>query len=322
MQGKDSPEPSAAPVYVGIDVCKARLDVYLHPLGTRLQVANDRAGLKRLKRVLGAHRVALVVLEATGKFHRPVHRSLAAAGLAVAVVNPLRARLFAEARGALAKTDAIDARLLALLGESLRPPATPVTAASIEALQELIQARAAAVAELTAVANRRQASHSAFLRRELARRLAALERHLQRLEAEIDRAIRDEPQLARRYRILLSIPGVGPVTALTLLAGLAELGTLDGKAAAMLAGLAPIACDSGEKAGLRRVRGGRAHVRCGLYWAAVSAARCNPDLKRFYDRLRQTGKSGKLALTAVMRKLVVLANTLLREDRLWQPLYA
>jgi len=320
MQGKITPERSAEePVYVGIDVCKAWLDVYLHPLGRRLRLANGRDGLTRLKRALAGRRVVLIVMEATGKYHRQAHRSLHAAGFAVAVMNPLRARLFAEATGALAKTDRLDAHLLAILAESMAPQATPPAPEYLEELQELVRARQAATAEATALANRRQASQTAFLRAELKRRINSLKTHIARLETEIKRRIASDPALMRRCAILLSIPGVGPVTAATLGVAMAELGALTGKAAALLAGLAPIACDSGERNGGRRIRGGRAHVRTALYMAAVSAARCNPDLAAFHKRLRAAGKKPKLALTAVMRKLVVLANTLVKEDRFWQP---
>jgi transposase len=320
MQGKVMLEPSAeAPVYVGIDVCKDWLDIHLHPVGRALRLANSRDGLKALTRALRPYPVALVVMEATGKYHRAAHRMLHAIGLAVTVINPLRARLFAEAAGALAKTDAIDARLLAILGEGLAPQVTPPSDEALEALRELVRARAAARAETTAVVNRRHASQTAFLRAELARGAKNLGRHVARLEAEIARRIKVDPGLARRHAILLSIPGVGPVTAATLLADLAELGSCSGKAASLLAGLAPIARDSGQKTGERRIRAGRAGPRKALYMAALTAARHDPDLSAFYKRLRDAGKKPKVALVAVMRKLVVLANTLITEDRLWQP---
>ena len=319
MQGKVLPERSAEePVYVGIDVCKAWLDVYLHPLATRLRVANSADGLKQLKRALTGRRVALVVMEATAKYHRRAHRVLAAAGYAVAVVNPLRARLFAASAGALAKTDRIDARLLALMGESLQPAPVSPPSPQLEELQELVRARQAASAEAAALADRCGAIAGAFLKAEYKRRIDAIKRHLARLDAEIERRIKEDPALQRRYRILLSIPGIGPLTAATLLVDLSELGACSAKAAGMLTGLAPIACDSGERTGQRHIRGGRANVRQILYMAAVTAIRCNPDLAAFYARLREAGKKPKLALTAVMRKLVVLANTLLHQDRTWQ----
>lgn len=319
MQGKVMLERSAEEtVYVGIDVCKDWLDVYLHPVGRKFRVANSRIGLRRLKRELAPHRIGLIVMEATAKYHRQAHRTLHAAGLAVAVVNPLRSRLFAEAIGALAKTDAVDARLLAILGESLAPEARPPAPEALEALQEVVRARIAATTEATALANRHHASQLPFLRAELGRRIKGLERHIARLDAEIAKRIAADPVLARRHAILLSIPGIGPATAATLLVDLAELGCCSSKAAALLAGLAPIACDSGERAGERHIKGGRATVRNALYMAALAAARHNPDLAAFYKRLRAAGKEPKVALTAVMRKLVALANTLIREDRIWQ----
>ena len=191
MQGKVSPERSALKIiYVGIDVCKAWLDVYLHPIGRSFRVANSREGLKRLKRVLAEHRVALIVMEATGKYHREAHRSLHASGFVVAVVNPLRARLFAEATGTLAKTDRIDARILAILAESLAPKAKPPTPESLEELQELVRARQAAVADLTALTNQQGESKAAILKRELARRIKLTEASIALLETEIERRIK------------------------------------------------------------------------------------------------------------------------------------
>jgi transposase len=322
MQGKVSLERSAATIYVGVDVCKAWLDVYLHPVGQQVRVANAREGLKRLKRMLAEHQVALIVMEATGKYHREAHRSLHASGFVVAVVNPLRSRLFAQATGMLAKTDRLDARVLAILAESIAPKARPPAPESLEELQELVRARQAAVADVTALTNQRGESRSSVLKHELARRIRATEASIARLQTQIEQRIEADPALARRYRILLSIKGIGPVAAASLLVGLAELGSCSGKQAALLAGLAPVACDSGEKRGERHIRGGRGDVRAGIYMAAVAAARSNPDLRAFYQRLRGKGKLFKVAITAVMRKLVVLANTLIREDRLWQPTHA
>ena len=320
MQGQIQPEArSASPVYVGIDVCKDRLDVHLHPIGRRLRVANDRDGIKRLKRELARHPVARVVMEATAKYHRCAHRSLSQSGFAVSVVNPLRARLFAQALGRHAKTDPIDAKMLAILADMMAPQATPPASETLEALQELVHARHAATAERTALVNRRAASQTAFIRRELARRLKSLDGHIERLATQIARHIAGNADLARRYAILISIPGVGPAVAAALIADLPELGRLGRQAIACLAGLAPFADDSGDANGPRHIRGGRAQPRRALYWAALSAARHNPDLAIFYKRLRDNGKKPKVALTAVMRKIVVLSNSLLREDRLWQP---
>ncbi len=316
MQGKVHADAMAT-VYVGIDVCKARLDIHLHPTGERFAVANDAGGWRRLRRRLGGLSVELVVMEATSKYHRAAHRHLAGAGIPVAVVNPLRARLFAEACGALAKTDAIDARMLALMGAQIGPAATPPSTQTAEALDELARARSRAVDERVAIGNRHLATATSFLRAELARRIRTLNTHISRLEAEIARLIAADPALCARHAILSSIPGIGPVNATALTAGLDELGRLDAKQIAALLGLAPLACDSGPRQGHRRIRGGRAHLRRPLYMAAISAIRFNPDLRRFHQRLKDQGKPSKVAITAVMRKLIVLANSLVAQNRTW-----
>lgn len=256
-------------------------------------------------------------MEATGKYHRLAQRSLAHSGFAVAVVNPRRARLFAQALGTLAKTDRVDAEMLAILGAALEPRATPPAAEAVEALQELEHARSAATAERTALLNRWAASHTTFLRAEMKRCIANIERHIARLADAIAARIAADPALARRAEILASIPGCGRTVAAALLADLPELGALDRRAVASLVGLAPFADDSGDRNGQRHIKGGRAHPRRALYWAALSAARYNPDLAVFHQRLRDNGKKPKVALAAVMRKLVVLANLLIKEDRLW-----
>jgi len=318
MQGKVLPEArSANPVYVGIDVCKDHLDVYLHPLAQSRRVANSKDGLRLLKRLLTEHGANLIVMEATGKHHRLAHRSLSQNGFAVAVINPLRSHLFAKASGIHAKTDRVDAKMLALFGEALGPTARPPAPEAIEALQELVQAYNAATADHIALANRLTTVQLTLLRTEFTRRLKSLDHHLKRLAAEITKRIAADPVLARRYQILLSIPGIGATVAANLLANLAELGSLDRHAIAALVGVAPFADDSGETTGLRHISGGRASPRRALYWAALSASRCNPELHTFYKRLVDSGKKPKLALTAVMRKIIVMANSLLKDDRLW-----
>lgn len=321
MQGKVLSEPNAMlAVYAGIDVCKEWLDVYVHPAGQSFRVTNDGCGLRRLKRQLESLAVKRAVMEATSKYHRAAQRSLHEAGLYVAVVNPLRARLFAEACGQLAKTDKIDARLLALMGVALDPAETAPASLTIEVLQEMVGARSAASAERTALINRLATLKSPFLRAELNRRLKALHNHIVRLEAETGRLISADPLLARRYTILMSVPGIGPATAATLLAGLVEMGTLNAKQAAMLTGLAPVAHDSGPHVGRRAIKGGRKGVRNALYMAALSASRYNKDLAVFASRLRNAGKPAKIVLVAVMRKLVVIANALITQDRTWSPI--
>lgn len=319
MQGKELSEQQALEQSsVGIDVCEAWLDVHILPGGVAFRVANTPQGHRQIKRRLKALQVRSVVIEATGKWHRPVHRSLHAGGYAVALVNPLRARLFAEALGVLAKTDCVDARILALFAEHLAPAAKEPAAEELEALQELVQARDSAVAEATALKNQRAAAATAFLRKQLDRRCRRLQADIDALEAEALRRIQADTSLARRYAILLSIPGVGPLIAASLLARMPELGHLAAKEVTLLAGLAPIADDSGNRTGHRHIKGGRPAPRRSLYLAALVASRANPAMKPFYQRLRAAGMDAKPALIAVARKLVILANTLLSQNRPWQ----
>lgn len=321
MQGKTNTS-ATPPVYAGIDVSKAWLDIYLHPVGEYFRVANDRTGHRALKRKLAEHTIDGIAMEATGKLHRRLHRTLHEAGLAVAVINPYRSRKFADSIGQLAKTDRIDARLLASLAAQLRPEPTPPLPESLQELAELASAWAKAKAEKTALGNRLKAAASAFLKAELKHPLKAIKRHIERLEKKIMQIIGQDEALARRFDILISVPGIGQATAITLMAYLDELGRCTDKQIAALAGVAPMNWDSGTMRGRRRIRGGRKPVRNMLYMAAVGAGAkgSNPAMKTVYDRLRAKGKQAKVALTAIMRKLVILANTLIRENRLWQPL--
>lgn len=319
MQGKVMPNEAESEVYVGIDVCKAWLDVYLHPSGQTARIPNSQAGLEDLVRRLAGHDIALVAIEATGKLHRLAHRALHASGFQVAIVNPYRARRFAEVLGQLAKTDAIDARVLALFGAKNHPRAAPPAPDNIAELQEMVRARQAAVAEAVALANRKASSESRFLAVELARRIDELKGHIKRLEGEIRRLIASHPDLARRFAILTSIPGIGTIVAASLVAGLAEIGTLGSKQIAALAGLAPMNRDSGDQRGQRHIKGGRPHVRAALYFAAVTAVRKDCGFAGFARRLKSAGKVPKLILAAVMRKLLVLANTLIAQNRTWTP---
>ena len=320
MQGKEASEQETkAKSNVGIDVSKDWLDAHVLPAEKRLRVANDPAGIRHLKRWLSRHDVVLVVIEATGKWHRQLHRSLVASAIPVAVVDPFRVRMFAKAQGILAKTDQLDARVLALFAALMEPPRRPIAPEALQELAELVVARASAVDAETALKNQFSAAGGKFLKRDLGRRIARAGKDIEVLEREILERIKADPQLARRYAILTSIAGIGFVTAATLIACLAELGNLSPKQIGMLAGLAPIADQSGERNGVRVVRGGRAGLRRILYLAAGSAARFNADMKAFYARLTGSGKPKKVARIAVARKLVILANTLIKQDRTWQP---
>lgn len=320
MQGKEASEQETkAKCNVGIDVSKDWLDVHVLPVDVFLRVPNTCEGIRRLKRWLTRFGLALVVVEATGKWHRHVQRSLAASAIPVAVVDPFRVRMFAKARGMLAKTDRLDARVLALFAAMMAPSVRPPAPQALAELAELVTARTSAVEAQTALKNQRSAATVKFLQRQLDRRIERGDKDIAALDAAILKRIEADQGLLRRYVILTSIPSFGFVTAITLIAGLAELGSITAKQSGMLAGLAPIADQSGKREGVRVIFGGRPRVRRILYLAALTAARFNPDMHAFYRRLRDAGKAPKAATIAVARKLVVLANTLISEDRAWQP---
>jgi transposase len=320
MQGKElSEQATAAKSTVGIDVSKDWLDVHVRPSAETLKVANTSQGIRQLKRWLGRFEVELVVIEATGKWHRALHRSLYASRFAVAVSDPFRVRAFAKAKGIAAKTDRLDAKVLAMFGELMSPDIRPPSPKAPEELAELVAARDSAVAEQTGLKNQLAAATSGFLRRQLERRLAGIAKDIEAIEREIQRRIKADQGLARRYVILTSIPSIGPAVAITLIACLAELGSCNRKEIALLAGLAPIADQSGKREGVRVVWGGRPALRRILYLAALSATTHNPGKKACYQRLIANGKAAKQGLIAVAHKLVILANTLIAENREWQP---
>ncbi len=320
MQGKElSEQRPMEKVYIGINVCKDGLDIHVHPGGVEVRFANDHGGVGDLVRHLVDWSVGLIVVEATGKWHRRVHRRLHDAQHRVATINPYRSRKFADALGLLAKTDTIDARVLALFAAHLTPrPTTPPTA-DVAALKELVTARRESQRDMVALKNRLATTEHRLAGRQVRARLVMIERHLKALEAAIHEIIVANPALAQRAAILMSIPGVGPIAAMTMIAELGELGACSRTEIAALTGVAPMNWDSGQLRGRRIIKGGRAHVRAVLYMAAVAAIRCNPSLKAFYKRLAEKGKKPKVALTAVMRKLVIIANALITENRLWSP---
>jgi transposase len=320
MQGKEASEQETKiKSNVGIDVGKDWLDVHVLPGGEALRLPNTGEGIRRLKRWLVRFDLALVVVEATGKWHRPLRRSLDAGGIPVAVVDPFRVRMFAMAQRILAKTDRLDARVLAQFAAVMAPPVRPVEPQMLEELRELIVARASAVEQQTMLKNQRSAATVKFLQRQLDRRIGRADQDIGALDAAILKRIKADDGLARRYAILTSIVGIGFVAAATMLASLPELGSSNVKQIAMLAGLAPIADQSGKRDGVRVVWGGRANVRRILYLAALTAARFNADLKAFYQRMIAAGKPPKVVIVAVARKLAILANTLISQDRMWLP---
>lgn len=304
------------PQTIGIDISKASLDCHAHPAGVEHQFANSAKGLKALIAWLGQWQVERIAYEATATYHRALEASLA--DWPCVKLNPERARRFAQATGTLAKTDRIDAMLLARMAATLQPPVRPAKSAEQVQLAELINARDGLVRDRTALKNREKNLTITLLKRQCRQRLEQIDRHIEALDAEIASLIVADAALARRHQILTSIAGVGTLTANQLIATMPELGSLENKQAAALAGLAPIARQSGQWKGKSFITGGRANVRQALYMPALVAARYNPDLKAKYQQLVTAGKPAKIAITAVMRKLVVTANALLKADRCWQ----
>lgn len=304
--------------FVGIDVSKAMLEVAVRPSGERWSVANEEAAIRELAKALEKIRPALIVVEATGGLQCLVAGELAAAGLPVAVINPRQARDFAKATGKLAKTDTIDAEVLANFAQAIRPPVRELKDEQTQLLTALMTRRRQVVDMLTAEKNRLAASPKA-LRKEIKKHIEWLESRLKVMDDQITDTIRENPEWRAKDRILRSAPGVGPVLSVSLLAGVPELGRLNRQKLATLIGVAPLHDDSGKHRGTRRVWGGRAQVRAVLYMAAVSASRANPIIRAFYQRLIAAGKKPKVALTACMRRLLCILNTMIKNGTCWQP---
>ena len=307
-----------AAAYVGIDVARDRLDVSVGGEGKAWQVGNDAAGIGALRERLVALEPVGIVLEATGGLERALVAALGAAELPVSVVNPRQVRDFARATGRLAKTDVIDAGLLARFGEALKPEVRPLPDAQTQALRGMVARRRQVVEMLTAERNRVPQA-TPWVRRQLQRHIAGLRRQLAALDREVATLIQASPVWRARDNLLRSVPGIGTVTASLLVAALPELGRLNRKQIAALVGVAPHNRDSGSYRGKRSVWGGRAPVRASLYMAALVATRFNPVIKTFYARLCAAGKPKKVALTACMRKLLTILNRMLHTQSPWNP---
>jgi transposase len=303
---------------VGLDVAKAHVDVAVHPSARTFRVVHTDTGLTELVRELTAIAPQLVVLEATGGYETDVATALALAGLPLAIVNPRQVRAFAKALGRLAKTDAIDAHVLALFADRVRPTPRALPDAAHQALTALVTRRRQLVEMLTAERHRFALAQGA-VRRDLRQHIHWLERRLADLDNEIRTQLRDSPLWAATHHLLRSVPGIGPVTAATLIAGLPELGQLTRRQIAALVGCAPFNRDSGTQRGKRTTWGGRATVRAPLYLATLTATRCNPAIRTFYRRLTTAGKPRKVALVAAMRKLLTILNAILRHQQAWNP---
>ncbi len=305
-------------MFIGIDVSKDRLDVHVRPSGQAFAVARDEAGLDDLATRLRTLAPALVVLEATGGFEGIVAAALAAAELPLAVVNPAQVRAFGRATGRLAKTDRLDAALIAHFAEAIRPSPRPVASEQAQALAELVTRRRQIVEMIGMESNRRRQARSPKVLRGIARTLAALQATLAELDREIDDQIRGSPAWRAAEDLLTSVPGVGPVTARTLIAELPELGHITRRRIAALVGVAPVNRDSGTSRGHRAIAGGRTGVRNVLYMAALTAIRRNPAIRTAYERLRARGTPPKAAIVAAMRKLLTILNAIIRDAKPWQ----
>ena len=303
--------------YAGIDVSKDQLDVHLAPSGQAFVAARNGEGLEELCRRLAEHAPTLIAVEATGGFEAVVTAALISAGLPVVVVNPAQVRAYARALGTKAKTDPIDARVIACFAEATKPAIRPLPDADTRQLADLVARRRQIIAMITAEKQREKRA-SARMKRSIARLIKALQKELTSLDGDIDGMVRASPAWRDKEDLLASVPGVGGVTARTLLAELPELGSLTRRQIASLAGLAPCTRQSGQWRGKSFIEGGRASVRSALYMAAVTASRCNAPLTVFYQRLLAAGKAKKLALIAVARKLLTILNAILRDEKPWQ----
>ena len=305
--------------FVGIDVSKDRLDVHLRPSGESFAVARDGEALAGLVERLQALAPALVVMEATGGYETVVASALGAAHLPLAAVNPRQIRAFARATGRLAKTDRLDAAAIAHFAEAIRPPARPIAEPEALALGELVARRRQVIEMIVAETNRRRTATQRRVIRAIERHLAVPQTELSELDGDIDGAIRNSPAWQAEADLLQSVPGIGPATLRTLIAELPELGKLDRRKIAALVGVAPINRDSGTLRGRRTIAGGRAAVRTALYMPTIVASRANPVIATYYKKLRAAGKPAKQALIACMRKLIVILNAMLRDQKPWQP---
>ena len=305
--------------FVGIDIAKDQVDVHVHPTDERFQLSRNDAGLAELVARLQPLGPRLVVLEATGGYEIPVAAVLASAGVPVAVVNPRQIRDYARATGQLAKTDALDARLMALFAEAVHPEVRPLPTPEAQALGDLVTRRRQLVDMLGAERNRHHQARDLRLQRRIATHIRWLTKALAEIEADLGTRIRSSPIWRERDTLLHSVPGVGDITAYTLIADLPELGHLDRRKIAALVGVAPFNRESGHWRGRRMIAGGRPAVRSVLYMATLTAVRFNPAIAHFYQRLTAAGRPKKVALTAAMRKLLTILNAMLRDQRPWQP---
>lgn len=307
--------------FVGVDVSKAALDVDCLPVSAREQFSNDAEGINALVRRLKGSAVERIVLEATGGYETALASALAAAGLPVVVINPKRVRDFAKASGILAKTDRLDARVLAAFGQVIAPPVRALPDAAQRALAELLARRMQLVA-MRAQEKARRGTVLPVARCDIEQHITWLDKRIGKLDADLKERLRSADIWKEKVTLLDSVPGIGKVSLFTLLARLPELGSLNRAQIAALVGVAPFNDDSGKRRGSRYIQGGRAEVRGVLYMATLTATRCNPAIKQFFDRLIASGKPFKVAMTACMRKLLTILNVVLKNKEPWKNVLA
>jgi transposase len=305
-------------IFVGIDISKTQMDVAIWDNEETWEFENEAAGWQEMVEKAKELNPSLIVVEASGGIEQRVVAELYLEELPVAIVNPTRVRNFARSTGQLAKTDKLDARLIAHFAQAVRPKVRPLRTAEQDHLNALVTRRRQVVQILTAEKNRRSTTHST-LRKRLQKHIEWLNAELEVLDEEIEQYIQEIPSWRKNATLLRSVPGVGPVTASTLLAELPELGSRNRQQIAALVGVAPLNKDSGKMRGKRRVFGGRAPVRRTLYMATLVATRVNPVIRSFYEHLLAQGKEKKVALTACMRKLLVILNSMIRNQQSWSP---
>jgi transposase len=305
-------------VIVGIDVAKASLDIAVRPSGEQRRLDNDAAGIAEVVAWLRATGPHLIVAEATGGYEAPLVAELGLAGLPIAVVNPRQVRDFARATGRLAKTDRLDAQVLAHFGAAVRPTPRPLPDTAAQELAALLERRRQVVAMRTAEANRLGTARVASVRARIQAHLAWLEADLTQVDEDLRQRLRASPLWRAQDDLLQSVPGIGPILSLTLLAELPELGQLSHGQIAALVGVAPLNRDSGTQRGRRAVWGGRGAIRAALYMGTLRATRCNPVIQAFYQRLLAYGKAKKVALVACMHKLLTILNAMLKHQTPWQ----
>jgi transposase len=306
-------------ITLGIDISKDRLDAHLHPLAVVKQFDNNRKGIAKLIAWITPLKPTRIIFEATGAYHRALEMALGKAALPAVKINPLQVRRFAQATGKRAKTDPIDAIMLARFGYTMQPDIPLARDETIDGLAELLAARRALVKDRTAALNRSKTLTLVLLQRQSHQHLQQIKTQIDAIDHERAAIVAAHERLQARSEILVSIPGFGDATACTLLIDMPELGSMDAKQAASLAGLAPVTRQSGNWQGKSFIQGGRATLRQALYMPALVAIRFNPPLKAKYLALRAAGKPAKVAIIVIMRKLLIIANALLRDNRMWTP---